>query len=298
MTDKNNVVVQDNVFLGSVYICISATMFAAAGAAVKLALHDISPVQLVFWRNLISMVIFGSYLVAFNPSSFKDLKSEKTGLHILRSCLSVLVLYFYFYAVSKIELATAVLFLSTSPVFVPVLALIFLRYTSAYTVWIGVVIAFLGVSLVIDPSMQYSFDANNLTGMFSGLLCGILGGAATVVIWKMSDTESPNRQMVYFTVISFVLSLPLAIYSWQTPKITTFIPIVCLGIATTLAQYYLSKGCQVAPADKINTWNYLSIVIAAIAAYIGWNETLDTPTIIGILLVVCGATLASKTVKP
>ncbi len=39
---------QDNVLLGSVYICISAAMFAAAGAAVKIALQDISPIQLVF----------------------------------------------------------------------------------------------------------------------------------------------------------------------------------------------------------------------------------------------------------
>lgn len=272
-------------------------MFAAAGAAVKLALNDLSPVQLVFWRNLMSMVIFFGFLLVFRPGAFKELKSEKTRLHVARSVLSLCVLYAYFHAVSKIELATAVLLLSTSPVFVPILALMFMRHMSAPTVWIGVFIAFIGVAFVIDPSLQYAFDFTNYLGMIAGVLSGLLGGAATVVIWKMSMTESPDRQMIYFTVISFLLSIPLAALSWQMPRVETFLPIICLGIATTLAQYFLSKGCEVAPADKINTWNYLSIVIAGLAAYIGWNEALDSITILGMLLVVLGARVASKTFK-
>ena len=288
---------QDKIFLGSVYICISAIMFAAAGAAVKLALQDISPIQLVFWRNLLSMIIFGGFLVIFRRSAFSDLRSTKTSLHLLRSVLSLLVLYSYFYAVSKIELATAVLLLSTSPIFVPIFALLFLGHVSARTVWLGVLIAFLGVTIVIDPTLQYSFDFSNYLGMGIGLFSGLLGGAATVIIWKMSRTETPDRQMVYFTVVSFLLSLPLCFYNWQTPKLATFFPIVALGIATTLAQYYLSRGCQVAPADKINTWNYLSIVIAGLAAYVGWNESLSLPTIAGMVLVVVGARVASKTLK-
>ena len=60
---------------------------------------------------------------------------------------------------------------------------------------------------------------------------------------------------------------------------------------------YASKGCQVAPVDKINTWNYLSIVVASFAAYLGWNEGLSLPTIAGMVLVVAGAQIASKTFK-
>lgn len=272
-------------------------MFAAAGAAVKLALQDISPMQLVFWRNLISMLIFGVFLLISRPHVFSDLRTKNVKLHVFRSFLSLMVLYAYFFTVSRIELATAVLLLSTSPIFVPILAFFFMRHRSAATVWVGVIVAFVGVALVVDPTLRFSFDLSNYVGMLSGILAGFLGGAATIVIWRMSATESPDRQMIYFTTVSFLMSIPLGISSWQMPKPETFIPIVCLGIATTLAQYYLSKGCQVAPADKINTWNYLSIVIAAFAAYIGWNERLEMPTIIGMILVVLGAQIAARTHK-
>lgn len=296
--EKNSDINTDgNVVLGSLYICISATMFALAGAAVKLALRDIEPIQLVFWRNLLSMAIFFGWLFFMKREVFGDLKSNKFKLHFLRSTLSLFVLYCYFYAVSKIELATAVLLLSTSPVFVPIVALVWIGYRVAATVWAGILVAFLGIALVTDPSLQYNFSFSEIDGLVAGVMAGFLGGTATVAIWKMAKTESPARQIVYFTVISFVLSIPAVLWDWQWPKPATYVPIIFLGVATTLAQYYLSKGCSVAPADKINTWNYLSIVIAAIAAYIGWNEKLGPVMIFGMILVVTGAHLASTRIK-
>ncbi len=291
--DAENETTGGNVFLGSVYICVSATMFAIAGAAVKLALEDLQPLQLVFWRNLLSLGIFVTWIAISKPKAFRDLKTKKLGLHVIRSVLSLLVLYSYFFAVAHIKLATAVLLLSTSPIFVPIVALIWLGRRVAATVWAGILVAFFGVSLIIDPTFSYQLQSEDSFGLAAGLMAGCLGGAATVAIWKMSESEPPDRQILYFTAITFVLSVPTAIYGWHWPKPDTFPPIIVLGIATTLAQYYLSKGCSVAPADKINTWNYLSIVISAFAAYIGWNESLGLWTILGMLLVVVGAHLAS-----
>lgn len=284
----------ENVFLGSVFICLSAAMFAAAGAAVKVALQDLAPIQLVFWRNLLSMVLFGSFLLVARPQTFKALGTRKFSLHLTRSILSLLVLYSYFFAVSRVPLSTAVLLMSTSPVFVPILAYFLLRRRSARTVWVGVLIAFFGVALVIDPTLSYDFTSLDRLGILAGVAAGFLGGAATIAIWKMSATEPPDRQIFFFTLISFVLSIPVCVLNWRMPNAETFVPILCLGIATTFAQYFLSRGCQLAPADKINTWNYLSIVFAALAAYIGWNETLSMGMIAGIILVVIGAHTASR----
>jgi drug/metabolite transporter (DMT)-like permease len=291
--DDNIISTSGNVFLGSFYICISATMFAIAAAAVKLALEDLQPLQLVLWRNFLSLIIFVSWSAIIKPDVFRDLKTQKLNLHIVRSVLSLFVLYSYFFAVAHIKLATAVLLLSTSPVFVPMIALIWLGYRVSATVWIGIFIAFFGVSLIIDPTFTYKVQSESYFGLVAGLLAGCFGGAATVAIWKMSKSEPPDRQMIYFTAISFIASLPAGVYGWHWPMPKTFVPIVALGIATTLAQYYLAKGCSVAPADKINTWNYLSIVISAIAAYFGWNESLGLWTILGMVLVVVGAQLAS-----
>jgi hypothetical protein len=57
---------------------------------------------------------------------------------------------------------------------------------------------------MLERPSGYHFEPSNFLGMGGGLLAGILGGGATVVIWKMSKTESPDRQMVYFTAISFI----------------------------------------------------------------------------------------------
>lgn len=280
---------QENISLGVIYICISATMFAIAGTAAKLALKDISPVLLVFWRNLLSCGLFIAWLYFSSGLNRAELYTSRIHLHIARSVLSLMVLYLYFYAVAHIELAKAVLFLSTSPVFLPILAFTFLKKKSDKAVWFGVLFAFFGVFLIINPQIDYRASFQMSWGVVAGIFSGVFGAAATVAIWKMSSTESPTRQLFYFTIISFVLSIPLAVFGWRLPSVESYIPLIVLAIATTLGQYYLSKGCSVAPTDKINTWNYLSIAVSALAAYIGWHEELKIHTIIGIVVVVIGA---------
>lgn len=178
LKDANALLPSENVVLGSIYICISATMFAIAGTAVKTALQDISPILLVFWRNLLSLCLFKAWLFAFKKAERSKLGTSKLHLHILRSVASTAVLYFYFYAVSEIELATAILFLSTSPIFLPILALIFLGHKSDSAVWFGVLLAFFGVSLIVDPGFRYQISLEHGWGMLAGILSGLYGGLA------------------------------------------------------------------------------------------------------------------------
>ena len=49
-----------------------------------------------------------------------------------------------------------------------------------------------------------------------------------------------------------------------------------------------------APADKVNTWSYASVVIAAIIGYLVWGESLEASAILGIVLVMLGAHITSK----
>ena len=144
--------------------------------------------------------------------------------------------------------------------------------------------AFVGVAFIVRPAAL-----SVSPGIFFGILSGLFGGAATLVIWSMSETESAIKQLFYFSIFCVILSIPLAWLEWQWPQPDSYGPIIALGAATTLAQYFLSKACTVAPADKINTWNYLSIVVSALAGYLVWGERLAVLTVAGMVLVVIGA---------
>jgi len=283
---------EGNILAGSLYICFSGTMFAIAGMSVKSALVELDPFILVFWRNLLSCLLIILGIMFSRSATVKDLRTDNLRQHALRSLFSMIVLYSYFYTVNTLNLGIAVLFLSMGPIFIPVLALIFYRRMSDRALWIGLCVAFLGVTLITQPGgVTLSY------GLLFVLISGLFGGASTLTIWSMSNTESPIRQLFYFSILSLLLSLPLAMLHWKLPTANTFTPIVILGISTTLAQYFLSRGFSLAPAEKIYAWNYLSIVISSVGAYLGWGEKLSALTVVGMTFVVIGARIATLKYK-
>ena len=271
--------------VGSLYIIASALMFAASGAAAKLLSPDLSTFSLVFWRNLIS---FGCVLLWFALSGFPALRSEKLPLHIARGVASYLAFLTYFYAIGAIPLANAVLLQSTSPIFIPILALLVFRRISDVNVWIGVVIGFLGVALVLKPT-----EMTVSMGEASGLAAGALGGVAALVIWRMAETESAQRQMFYFTLFTLACSVLMLPWTWQMPVSSQILPLLAVGVFSTLAQLFFALGCTVAPADKVVTWSYTSVIFAGLIGFFAWSERIDLVAALGMVLVVIGGRWAA-----
>ncbi len=266
-------------------IC-SALMFALAGVIVKFVSTAMDTLSLVFWRNLFSfacVAMVGAFSGKFS------LKSERKGTHALRSIFTFFALLTYFFAVKNTELSTAVLLQQTSPVFVPIIALLVLRKFPDRFVWIGTIVGFIGVALTSGVG-THSLN----TGDLAGIISGIMGGATTITIWLMSETESPYQQMLFFSLFTLLFSLVLIPWVWHSFDLSIIPYLMLLGIVTTLAQYFLSVACSYAPTDKIVSWTYLSVVFAALFGYFGWNEQLTVSMIFGMIMIVIGAQITLK----
>lgn len=282
---KSKLKSEGSIIRGVGLMLLSALMFALAGTAVKFAAQDLSTFALVFWRNLLSFCLF---LGLIYWRGFPELKTRRIGTHMARSVFTYGTLAAYFYAIAHISLGGAVVLQATGPVFVPLLALLVFRRMSDANVWGGVVIAFVGVALIVRADIGFS------AGEISGLASGLFAGCATLAIWAMSDDEPPLRQMFYFTALTLLISILVLPWTWEMPEASTFIPLGVLAICTTLAQYFFSASLAAAPADKVNTWSYASIVIAAFIGYFVWGEQLTAIVLGGMLLVVIGAHITSK----
>ena len=217
------------------------------------------------------------------------LAQSRLSHHFLRSVFTYGALVAYFYALASIPFANAVVLQSMGPVFVPILALIIFRRLSDRYVWLGVLISFVGVTMIIRPD-----QVGMSIGEASAVLAAIGGAAAAVVIWSLSTTEPPERQMFYFSLFALLLSaIPLP-WTWHLPNMTQLMQIVFVAAFTIVGQYFYAKAFSVAPGDKVNTWIYMSIVFAAIIGFIAWNEPILAITAGGAALIVGGAHLATR----
>ena len=69
---------------------------------------------------------------------------------------------------------------------------------------------------------------------------------------------------------------------------------ILVAAFTIIGQYFYAKAFSVAPADKVITWSYMSVVFAAAIGFAAWNEPILAFTVAGAILVVGGAHLATR----
>lgn len=175
------------------------------------------------------------------------------------------------------------------PVFVPILMCLVFKRVSDRFVWIGVAVSFAGVVFIVRPSgLAIS------TGEVAAILAALAGAGAALVVWALSTTDPPSRQMFYFSFFALLLSaLPLP-SAWQLPSVPTMLQITFVALFTLIGQTFYSRALVHAAPDKVQTWIYMSIVFAAVIGYAVWDEPIYIITVAGACLVVAGAFLTTR----
>ncbi len=110
---------------GACLVAAAGLMFALAGMAIGMAATTLSSVEVLFWRNTLSLVILTPWVVMRWPESSRP---AHAGLIVMRGVTVVVSLLFYYYAVTLIPLAEAVLLNFSAPIFVPILGLLLFRF--------------------------------------------------------------------------------------------------------------------------------------------------------------------------
>ncbi|NJL59933.1 MAG: DMT family transporter [Desulfobacteraceae bacterium] len=193
----------------------------------------------------------------------------------------------FFYAISQMQFAEAVLLSFTYPLFMPILAYWWLNEPVSRYVRAAVIIGFVGMALIVKPGGDL-FRPIALIGISSGILVSL----SMVGIRRMSATEPPIRIVFYFTLISAIVSaLPLM---W-TPimlGIREFFLLILIGLFAVIGQIFLTQGYSLAPAAQVGPFGYGNVVFSAIIGWMFWDEALDNLTFIGAMLI-CTAGILS-----
>ncbi|TQV69730.1 DMT family transporter [Denitrobaculum tricleocarpae] len=291
-----------NIALGTLYMILAALLLALGATSARFAAGGMNVFTLVFWSNLGMFILMCAWVFVRPPAG--GIGTKRLPQHFLRSVFTTAALVTYFYALARIPFANAVILQSMGPLFVPVLALIVFRRLSDRYVWLGVLISFFGVAMIVQPGQPG--QAGMSPGDAAAVLAALGGAAAALVIWSLSTTEPPVRQMFYFSLFALLLSaIPLVwiwdwawiwnrAWDWDPPYAAQVIPILCIAAFTIIGQYFYAKAFAAAPGDKVNTWSYMTIVFAAIIGFIAWDEPILAMTAFGACLVVGGAHLATR----
>ena len=277
----------DNPVRGALLVSGAALMFASMGGLIRVVSAQMPNEQVVFFRNLFGLLVLVPIL--WQRGGRIELKTAHPGLHLVRSLFGLAAMYCFFYALSILPLADAVLLNFTAPLFVPFVAILWLGEGVGGRLWAAIVIGFSGVLLILKPGSGL-YGGAALIGLASGAFAAV----AMVSLRKLSATEPPLRVVVYYGVICTLVSCVPMLLSWRAVEPRLLLMLAAAGGFATMGQYLLSRGYGCAPAAQIAPFTYTSVVFAAVYGWLFWQELPGWMSAAGTLLVVIAGVLAMR----
>jgi drug/metabolite transporter (DMT)-like permease len=215
--------------------------------------------------------------------------NEHTPLLFLRGLFGAIALILYFSTIQNAPLATAVTLLYLAPIFTLIFAIFLLKEKPNPLQWPFVIMSFCG-ALVIK-----SFDPRlNLKYFIMGISAAIFAALAYNMIRILKDKVNTHLIILYFPLVTIPLTLPFLYKEWVDVDLNTFLGLLALGVATQIAQVYMTKAYQYSRAADIVHFNYLTTVYALLAGVIFFNEVITTSMIVGLSLIILGVILSSR----
>jgi drug/metabolite transporter (DMT)-like permease len=197
-------------------------------------------------------------------------------------------MYCFFYALANLQLADGMLLKMTAPLFMPLIAALWLFEKLNTKIWLAVGLGFVGVALVLKPEGDFNWIA------LVGLAGGMFAAGAKVTVRRLGQTEPTIRIVFYFSlIVMLIATIPLA-WAWRMPTAQEWGLLFLMGLFGTLGQLLLTRGYSVAAASQVAPFTYFSVVFAALYGYLFWNETLDFGFIAGALLIAVAGIVALR----
>lgn len=269
---------------------LSALIGALNGAVAKFLSQSMDPIEIVFYRNLIGVLIV---LYSFKKFSV-SIDTSKLHLLILRGVFGALAMVLFFYTIATIPLGEAVVLNKTSPFFVTILAYYLMKESITLRIFFALIIGFIGIIFIMKP-----FGVEISIEHIFGVLGGFFAACAYATIKKIKDIYDARVIMLSFMGIGVLIPLALFLFTpYVHFKIHTDIfiwaLIVFMAIISTASQCFLTRAYSISQASIIGVVSYSNIPFAIGFGVILGDSLPDLYTFLGIVLIVIGGILVSK----
>ncbi len=275
---------------GALFMLLSAFLGALNGAVAKFLSDSMDPIEIVFYRNLLGILII---LISLKKVS-TTFDTSKIHLLFLRGLFGALAMVLFFYTIATIPLGEAVVLNKTSPFFVTILAYYLMKEGISLQTFFALIIGFVGIVFIVKPfGIELSIEH------ILGVLGGFFAAAAYATIKKIREIYDARIIMLSFMGVGILIPIGLFLFTPYAHFQMHTNPVVwglvgVMAIISTGSQWFLTRAYSLSKASIIGVVSYSSIPFAIGFGIMLGDTFPDMYTFIGISLIVLGGVLVSK----
>ena len=266
---------------GTLWMVLAGALFTGMPIAVRTLSDHMGPAEIIFFRSALGLALMAPY---FLWTGVRPLRTNVLKLHVQRSAINFVGMVLWFYALALIPLGQAVALHFTMPLFIVLLAALFLGERVGAGRWATTAAGFAGVLIVLRPGgVEIGPPALAVLGS------AVFYGAAVIAIKMLTRTESAAVITFYSHLIMVVLAAIPTVVWWGAPRVEDAPYLLLLAVCGTLAPFAVTRALRVVDASVVAPLDFLRLPFTAIAGFLLFAEIPDRWTVLGALVIV-GAT--------
>ncbi len=277
---------------------LGSLAFATMGVCVKYASEHFHAAELVFYRGIISALIMAAAL------RLRDLtwRTQVPAAHAWRSVTGVVALTAWFVAIAGLPLATAITLNYMSSVWVGA----FLvgsqwllgrsRAPQQAPLMLAVLAGFVGVVMVLRPTLEQQQLLAGLIGLVSGLLSAL----AYLQVTTLGRMGEPDERTVLFFGLACALFGGLASAALDFSSLNTMVAlwVVPMGVLATIGQWCMTRAYRQGATLVVANLQYSGIVFGAFYSLLLFGDQIPLIGWLGMVLITASGVLATILREP
>ena len=257
--------INDIRYKGIFFMLLAALGFSVMGGAAKALKESFTTGQLVFYRNLIGLLVLTPGLIIKPPVQ----RGGKPLRLAFRGLMGTLALYTLLYCILHLPLGTAMSYNLTSALFIAIFSFFLFGEYHGKRVLFAVLLGFSGMLLIYRPVMDFPWYYH-----VTGLMSGIISAIAYITLGRLAAYYDPRVIVMSFLVSGVLLPTitliihyingayadGLFIIDWRTPHGQEWFYVLLMGVAALFGQYFVTRSYGADKAGIVSVFGYANII--------------------------------------
>jgi drug/metabolite transporter (DMT)-like permease len=260
------------------------TLMLVIAVAGREATRELTVFQVMEMRSVMGMVLLWPLIAV--SGGVAALKTQRLREHAARNVVHYGAQYAWFAALTLIPLAQVVAIEFTMPIWIILLAALFLGERITRWKVLAVALGLLGVGLIVRPS-----SSGLSPGQLVALAAAVGFAVSVTMVKSLTRTDSAVAISFWMLVVQSLLGLLPALWVWRWPSPTTWAWVVLVAFCGTFSHYCMARAMRHADATVVMPMDYLRVPLTALAGWLLYAERLDLLTVLGTVLILAGNVL-------
>ncbi len=274
---------------------ISVLLFVVMASFIKAASAEVPPGETVFFRSLFALPVILGWL-ALRGELGTGLRTKNPMGHLWRGLIGTAAMGMSFAGLAILPLYEVKAIQYAMPLFVVILAAIFLGERVRKVRLTAVGLGMIGVLIILWPRLSaFTGDDEIEPVLAMGALIVLTGSfcaaLAQVFVRRLVETEDAAAIVFYFSITATLLSLVSAPFGWVVPSWETLGFLLGAGLVGGTGQILLTSSYRYADASVIAPFEYSSMLFAIAIGLIFFDEVPTGMMLFGASIVIAAGVL-------